>query len=161
MNDAAGALVKVRFALDQDEEGWPPVGGESLWAVDVGDELVRIDNVPFFVRDLACGDIVRTRVEGDGRRYFQERVQWSGNCTVRVIPFSDGPSRLERQAVLDLFAPLGVSGEGVDQFGMVALNVPANADFMAIRELLTQGSTDGRWDYEEGCVGDAWETATS
>ncbi|MYV96822.1 DUF4265 domain-containing protein [Streptomyces sp. SID3343] len=161
MSDRAGVPVKVWFALDRDEDGWPPVGVESLWAVDVGEGLVRIDNVPFFVRDLALGDIVRTRVDSeDGRLHFRERLRWSGNCTVRVIPFRDGALRGDMQAVLDLFGPLGVSGEGVERFGLVALGVPANADFGPVRELLARGAIEEWWDFEESCVGDAWEAAT-
>lgn len=160
MSDGAGASVKVWFALDRDEDGWPPVGIESLWAVEVGEGVVRIDNVPFFVRHLACGDLVRTRVgPEDGRLYFEEQLRWSGNCTVRVIPYRDGPMEGDMQAVLGLFRALGVSGEGVERFGIVALDVPANTDFGPVRKLLARGVTEEWWDFEESCVGVAWETA--
>lgn len=61
-----------------------------------------------------------------------------------------------RQAVLDLFAPFAVTGGGVEQFGMVALDVPPQADLPAVKALLTSGEADGRWTFEEGCIGDAW-----
>jgi hypothetical protein len=57
-----------------------------------------------------------------------------------------------RQAVLDAFAPLSVDGEGIEQFGLVALNVPPMADIPAVKHLLIQGANEGRWHYEEGCV---------
>jgi hypothetical protein len=62
-------------------------------------------------------------------------------------------------AVLDAFAPLGVDGEGVQQYRIVALNVPAGADLVAVKRLLHQGVEDGWWDYEEGCIGQAWLSA--
>jgi hypothetical protein len=58
----------------------------------------------------------------------KDKVSWSGNCTIRVIPFRAGPLTGSRQEVLDAFAPLGVDDEGAEQFDMVALNVPPHAD---------------------------------
>jgi len=61
--------------------------------------------------------------------------------------------------VLDAFAPLGVDGEGLQQYGIVALNVPPDVDLGAVKRLLRQGVDDGWWDYEEGCIGQAWLSA--
>ncbi|WP_218106526.1 DUF4265 domain-containing protein [Micromonospora pallida] len=80
-------------------------------------------------------------------------------CTIRIIPFPDGALGGSRQRVLDAFAPLGVTGEGVQQFGMVSLEVPPDADLAAVKRLLCEGSRDGWWEYEEGCIGDAWSAA--
>lgn len=63
------------------------------------------------------------------------------------------------QRVLDEFAPLGISGEGLAQYGIVALDVPAGADKSAAQRLLRQGKTDNWWDYEEGCITDEWVAA--
>ncbi|WP_160310914.1 DUF4265 domain-containing protein [Streptomyces sp. 150FB] len=148
--------MKVLFSLDQDEDGWPPVSIEGLWAVQLGEDLVRIDNTPWFVTNIACGDVVRVREDADGELRAIEKIKWSGHCTVRVIPFEDG--RLEGQLtpVIDLFAPLGVTGEGLGQFGLVAMDIPAHVDLAAVQELLWRGSDEGWWDFDEGCVGDAW-----
>jgi hypothetical protein len=127
----------------------------GLWAEPLGGGQYRIDNTPWFVRDLAAGDIVMAADE-DGVLWATERVQWSGRLTLRVIPWLEGPLRGDRRAVLDLFAPLGVTGEGVARYGIVALDVPAAADLQAVKTLLLAGDADGRWDYEEGCVSDSW-----
>jgi Domain of unknown function (DUF4265) len=161
-NDRAGEhhdLVRVRFRLPQDDGGWPPVASEGLWVVPLGGDLVRLDNVPWFARDVASGDTLRTATDSDGVRWATDKVAWSGNCTVRVIPFPDGALAGSRQAVLDAFAALGVDGEGLEQYGIVALNVPPAADLGAVQRLLRQGVDDGWWDYEEGCIGQAWRSA--
>jgi hypothetical protein len=85
-----------------------------------------------------------------------ERVKWSGRCTIRVVPFSEGPLTGSLQAVLDAFEPLGVSGEGLVCFGIVALDVPEDTDLVAVARLLRQGADGGWWDYEEGCVSEQW-----
>jgi hypothetical protein len=149
-------MVRVVFRLDRDEDGWPPAATERLWATPVGKGMARIDNVPFFVRNLAWGDIVQTVDGPNGALWASARISWSGRCTIRVIPFSKGPLEGSREAVLDAFAPLGVGGEGIEQYGIVALDVPSDVDLAAVVRLLRQGARDGWWDYEEGCVGEDW-----
>lgn len=152
--------VRICFALEQDEAGWPPVTAERMWATPTSrDNAVVIDNIPFFVRGVACYDVVAVAPDAEGILWGHEQIRWSGNCTIRVIPFRDGPLHGDQQAVLDAFAPFGVEGEGVEQYGLVALNIPANADLTAIKRLLREGEEDKRWAYEEGCVGNAWTEA--
>jgi Domain of unknown function (DUF4265) len=151
--------VKVRFKLDIDEDGWPPAESEGLWAEPLSDDTYRVDNTPWFVRNLATGDVVRALAGSDGVLWAIERVTWSGHCTIRVIPRASGPLLGDRQAVLDAFIPFGVTGEGIEQYGMVALDVPPEADARKVKALLVAGENDGRWHFEEGCVGDAWVEA--
>ncbi|MEY9845594.1 hypothetical protein [Streptacidiphilus sp. MAP5-3] len=46
MTDISADRVKVHFRMDVDEDGCPPVSVESLWAVDLGDGTMRLDNTP-------------------------------------------------------------------------------------------------------------------
>ncbi len=159
MIEEATDHVKVRFELEQDELGWPPASSEGLWALPVGEDLFELDNNPWFAMNVAAGDVFRARPDGDGVLWAAEKVRSSGNCTLRVIPFKDGPLAGDRQAVLDAFAPFGVDGEGIEQFGMVSLNVPSDAALAEVKGLLQRGVRDGWWDYDEGCIGDAWKAA--
>ena len=153
---AAGAdRLKVVFKLHQDETGWPPAASERLWAQPAGADLARLDNVPFFVRGYALGDVVRYATDRDGVHWVQEAVRYSDCCTVRIIP---GQGE-DLESVLDAFAPYGVTGEGLARFGLVALNVPGHVDLAAVKKLLVEGETDERWEYEEGCVTEAWRSA--
>jgi hypothetical protein len=151
--------VKVRFHLEQDELGWPPAESEGLWALPRGEDLFELDNTPWFALNAAAGDVFRARPDGDGVWWAVERVRPSGNCTIRVIPSVDGPLAGDQQAVVDAFAAFGVEGEGYSRFGMVALHVPADAALPEIKGLLRHGERDGWWNFEEGCVGDAWIAA--
>jgi len=155
----ADRFVKVVFEVPRDDDGWPPVAREGLWAVPVTSDTVRLHNSPWFVRGVANGDLIRVRKDEDGQLWADERLEWSGTCTIRVVPFRKGPLDGSRQRVLDAFAPLGVNGEGVEQYGIVALDVPPDVDLAAVKRLLREGARDGWWDYEEGCVGDAWLAA--
>ncbi|MGW7045141.1 DUF4265 domain-containing protein [Streptomyces avermitilis] len=44
----------------------------------------------------------------------------------------------------------------MEQFRMVALDVPPDADLTRIRKLLEHGEPKGWWHWEEGAVTDAW-----
>lgn len=153
--------VQVHFRLEVDEDGWPPASVESLWAVDLGNGTVRLDNTPWFVRGVASDDIIRVETDDEGVRWAGETLRASGNCTIRLIPLRDGGSGAARQTVLETFHRLGTTGEGIEQFRMVALDVPPSADLPRIRKLLEHGEAKGWWHWEEGAVTGAWRATAA
>ncbi|NEA59775.1 DUF4265 domain-containing protein [Streptomyces sp. SID13666] len=153
--------VKVHFRMDVDEDGWPPASVESLWAVDLGDGTVRLDNTPWFVRGVASDDIIRVEVDDEGVRWAGETVRASENCTIRLIVLKDGGSAAARQSVLEIFHSLGTTREGIEKYRMVALDVPPTANLPKIRKLLEHGDAKGWWHWEEGCVTAAWKSTAS
>ncbi|MFH8756282.1 DUF4265 domain-containing protein [Streptomyces atroolivaceus] len=159
MTDISDDHLKVHFRMEVDEDGWPPASIESLWAVKLGNGTVRLDNTPWFVRGVASGDIIRVEVEDDGVLYARETIQPSQNCTIRLIVLKDEGSAAARQTVLETFHRLGTTGEGIERFRMVALDVPPEADLPEIRKLLEHGAAKEWWHWEEGCVTSAWENA--
>ncbi|MFE6888224.1 DUF4265 domain-containing protein [Streptomyces sp. NPDC057694] len=132
--------VNVHFRMDADEDGWPPASEESLWAVDLGEGTVRLENTPWFVRGVVGDDIIRVAIDEDGARWAGETVRASQNCTIRLILLKDGGSTAARQSVLDVFHRFGTTGGGIEQFGMVALDVPPDADLRQIRRLVEHGA---------------------
>ncbi|GGU30084.1 DUF4265 domain-containing protein [Streptomyces violascens] len=153
--------VKVSFRMEIDEDGWPPSSVESLWAVDLGDGTVRLDNTPWFVRGAASCDIIRVEVDEEGVRWAGETVQASENCTIRLIVLKNGGSAAARQSVLEIFHRLGTTGEGIARYRMVALDVPEDADLRRIRRLLEHGAAKEWWHWEEGCVTPAWRATAA
>jgi hypothetical protein len=145
------------------EDGWPPVESERLWAEPLGDDLYRIDNVPWFARNLAEGDVVRASApDGSSWPVVTDRISWSGNCTIRIIPLRSGPLGGDLQAVIDRLVPLGAQAEGaLPAFTLVALTIPPESDLAAIVHELQEGESNGSWSFEEGCISDAWIEATS
>ncbi|MEU8661573.1 DUF4265 domain-containing protein [Actinoplanes philippinensis] len=150
------SAVEVHFDLPRDGRDWPPVEVESLWGETVGGDVVRLTNVPWFVRGVSSGDLVRVEADADGVLWAAEHLEGSGSCTIRVVPSHSGPLRGSHQRVLDAFEPFGVTGEGIQEYGLVALEVPPTADLAGVQRVLRAGARDGWWDYEEGCVSDAW-----
>lgn len=151
----------VVFPLVQDDDGWPPVGSERVWALPLGADTYRIDNVPWFVRNIAVGDIVRAIPDSPTTHpLFIEVVQPSDHVTIRLICFRSGGLQGDLGKALAPFTRLGVYGEGVTQYGMLALDIEPSAPIEQVVALLRQGVSDGWWEYEEGRITPAWIAAT-
>jgi hypothetical protein len=150
-------MVKVRFLLPREDDNWPPAESEGLWAEPLGEDLYRIDNTPWFVRNLSADDIVRALAGSDGLLWAVEKVQWSGRQTVRVIARSDGPLHGDPAAVAEVFEPFGVKCELMQQpVRMAALDIPADVEPREVKGVLRERQADGWWDFEEGCVSEDW-----
>jgi Domain of unknown function (DUF4265) len=151
----------VIFELDA-EDGWPPVASERVWAYDVGDSRYVIDNVPWFVHDLAVGDLVRA-VSPDSQSHpiFQRHLDRSDHVTIRLICFRDGPLGGDLALAMEPFTRLGVYAEGVAQYGMLALDVKPGDPLDHIAAALRAGVANGSWEMEEGRITQAWIDASS
>jgi Domain of unknown function (DUF4265) len=54
----SNCLVKVRFAITPDSDGFPPLDVELLSAKPLGSGRFQVYSCPFFTRGVAYGDIV-------------------------------------------------------------------------------------------------------
>lgn len=151
--------IKVWFRFVP-REGWLPHDREGLWAVPVGADTARVENVPFLQNGVAQGDIVRFATDGDGVHWAVGQVAASGGCTIRVLPIPDGPLGRSATAVHERLSPFGLGGEAYsEEFPLVAFDVPAHADLRSIKAMLNRGQDAGWWYFEEGCVSEAWRQA--
>jgi hypothetical protein len=80
-----GEHVKIRFEIERDENGYPPVSVEYLWAVPHERGQFRIDNIPFFVLGVSCDDIVDAQKDQTEMLRFVSLAVEGGHSTVRVI----------------------------------------------------------------------------
>lgn len=151
-SEAADGYVKIRFYLEKDEDGYPPMEVETVWALPAGEHF-RLDNIPFYVRGVSCDDIV----SATGSRpvlEFHELITASGNSTYRMTPAGE-------VSVTQLRSELREQGLESELDGaLVAVNVPPGDKHRAFREYLKSGFLAGRFDYEEACLGeevDPWE----
>ncbi|MEU7916928.1 DUF4265 domain-containing protein [Microbispora bryophytorum] len=91
---AADGRVKIWYRFVP-REGWPQFDQEGVWATPLGGDLAQVANVLFFVDGAAEGDIVRFTTDAQGVRWVKERVEWSGRCTILVLPVRGGPKATE------------------------------------------------------------------
>ncbi|MCY1079685.1 DUF4265 domain-containing protein [Archangium lansingense] len=138
--------VRVLFKLEKEEEDYPPVDYERLWARPLAEGLFEIDNIPFFVRGISVGDVVAAQ-QGQGEVVFSELVRASGSSTLRVIVFDathveDVRSRLQA---------LGCSTE-LNVSKMLGVDVPAKTDLQAVRAWLMEKQSLGSLEFEDACI---------
>lgn len=142
----AGSPVKVIVLLEPDKENYPPVDYEELWTTPLGEGLYRIENIPFFARGLARGDIV-SAVEEDEDLIFQEVAEASGHSTVRLIIYNEHAV----PAIVERFLNQGCDAETTFN-KLVALDVPPEVSLEDLKQRLDIGYAQGQWDYEEACI---------
>ncbi|KFA89393.1 DUF4265 domain-containing protein [Archangium violaceum] len=142
-------LVKVFFELEQDEDGYPPVTCESMWATPVGNGLYRLGNIPFFASGVAYEDVVSAVRRDDGTRGFVEVVRPSGHSTLRVIVYEASEVPALRQEL----EALGCDTELSHIPNLMAVDVPPAVPLDSVRSLLETGTASERWEYEEACLG--------
>lgn len=138
---------KIRFRLTRDEDGYPPVEYELLWAEPLGNDLYRIDNIPFFVCDIGLKDEVEA-THVDGERVFVRTVRSGGHRTVRLLVWA----RTDVKPLRDELRALGCSSELNEDGRLVAVNVPPAVPSETIVQFLEAGATSARFEYEEGAV---------
>jgi hypothetical protein len=123
-------IAKVIFDLEVDEDGFPPISGETLNVIVEPNGLV-LDNTPFFVTEIALGD----RVEADpipgvpGKYTFVRVLEQSGYKAISIIFLSEDVKQplLDDLRALGCYCEYGEFNGGAMQ--MLAVAVPAACDY--------------------------------
>lgn len=137
---------KIAFALTPDEDGYPPFAWETAWASASGTDAV-LENIPFFAYGVSLGDTVAFRLE-EGQRVFERVVTASGHTTLRIL-LTDVEA-LER--VRSELHRLGCKTEVGHTKHLVAVDVPPEASFVAVRTFLEGARDEEILEYEDGCL---------
>jgi hypothetical protein len=146
--------IKILFELKKDD-GYPPAEIEQLWAEPLGNNLFKIDNIPFYVKGISCEDVVEASADSRGELRFRSLVRPSTHNTLRVIVFRESPDpRPLADRVADLrnqLAEIGCSTELSHVPGLVAVDTDTALIDKAL-VVLRSGEKANLWEYEEGAV---------
>lgn len=143
----ADEYVRVLFKLEKEDEDYPPVDYERLWARRLDDGSFELDNIPFFVREISAGDVVTAQQENGEEVVFSELVRASGSSTLRIIVFDE--SRVED--VRRRLQEVGCSTE-LNVSKMLAVDVPPQVDLQAVRTWLLEEQSSGTLEFEDACI---------
>jgi hypothetical protein len=135
---------KIHFVIEQDEDGYPPVGSESVWGREDKEGHFIIQNIPFFIKAATFEDVIAATVE-DGALQYKATVKPSTNSLLRVVCYRD-TDPVEVCAQLE---QLGCSTELAAMYSLIAVNVPSEVRLRDIEMMLDHGVKENRWDYEE------------
>lgn len=85
--------TKVHWELEQDEDDWPPFAVETILCAEVAPYMFRLLNVPYFVRGMSWGDVVKVK-EIDGVLWFDAVAYRSGYSTVHIFCFDGAKAEI-------------------------------------------------------------------
>ena len=123
---------------------------ESVWAFPLAGGY-QIDNIPFYAREIALGDVVSVKKDSDGMLRFDSLIQPSGNSTVRLW-FAEGKEQdvaLIRQSLREM----GCASELSELPRLIAVDIPPSVPYEQVRSFLVAGEKAGLFEYEEACLG--------
>lgn len=137
--------VKVVFELD----GEAGASSEVMHAVPSSGGLYILDNSPFYAYGISCGDSFRAQ-NRRGQIHFLEVVFRGGHSTYRVkLPI--GATHEDFMQRWGELQRLGCSFEGTGNNGrrLYAVDVPPEADVVAVYNYLQKNEDSGFWEFEE------------
>jgi hypothetical protein len=138
--------IKIALRLEQDD-GWPPVGWELLWAIPRVGDTAEIDNIPFFAKGLAAGDLVAFSRDADQLTFAGVLVP-GGHSTIRVIMYE----LEQKEATREALQQLGCETEGSHLPSLFAIDVPPDVSYARVIELLDERAAAEVLEYEEAAI---------
>ena len=138
-------MKKIFFKLII-EDNYPPVSEVSIWGVDLGNNLFKINNIPFYTKDVSFNDIVSV-VDIDGVLHYKKTIKSSGNSTIRII-FFDGK---EIEDCINAIQKMGCDYEKFSST-FIAINIPITTNLEIVLDYLEYLSFKEIADYEYGKI---------
>jgi hypothetical protein len=113
------------------------------------DDGYEIDNIPFYVKELALGDVVSAQADAEGALWFSRLVRPGRHSTIRLW-FSN---EHDVQPIRHELKRMGCASEVSDLPRLVAVDVPPNIPYEKVKVFLDQGEQAGIFEYQEACLG--------
>lgn len=136
MVDSAEPDAKVLFRIPSNDLESDEADIETLWAVSLGNERYKLDNLPYFAYSVSWEDIVYAPFDEDeGFPTFQKVLEKSGNRTIRLFfekPYAKNNSTYDTMKELE---NLGCSYEGASK-KFFCLTIPSKANFEEVANYL-------------------------
>lgn len=148
--------VEIWFRIQKDEDGYPESKSwEQLlaWPVAERDDYFSLESIPFFVKGIARGDIVRAKLaqnsevqEGEFFE-FDYLVQRGGHNTYRLLLRRKRPD--DPDFTEDELLKKGLALE-IEYRDFFAIDVPPSVNQQEIDEFLISELRSGRWELQDG-----------
>jgi hypothetical protein len=123
------------------------VGGESMWAKPLENNLYEIHNTPFYSYGLNYLDIVKVDSSDETKKpLVLEVLKASGHLTIRII-FNKEINKNSQLPILDELKNLKIDFERVND-NYVALDIEPSGDYDAVLKRLTELQQDEILEYE-------------
>jgi hypothetical protein len=113
------------------------IGGESFWASSLGNDLYKLENVPFYAYGLNFHDIVKATHENDNDiPEIREIIELSGHRTFRVF-FDKDIARIEQEEYLEELRDLTISYERANDI-FFSLDMQPEGNYQLVFDRLSE-----------------------
>ncbi len=141
------AKIQFRFYSEVLEEDTT----EDILAevVDFEKGYYKINNIPFYAPNIALGDLVWAEHNlAEDRLTYRKTIQLSGNSTIHAVILDD---KYDIDSIRDVFKDDGCISEKLNQ-RYFALNIPANSDYLMVKQKLDDLEKEEVIGYAESCL---------
>ena len=139
-------MKKLFFNLEV-IDGYPPVSMESIWAEVTEEGYLKINNIPFYSKEISFGDIVSGIQKEENYLLYDKTIIHSKNSTLRIIFFNENQKYKDK--ILTKLKYLGCEFEAFN-VNFYAINIPIQVDIEEIYIFLDEFVETGDLDYDTG-----------
>lgn len=139
-------MKKLFFNLEV-IDGYPPVSMESVWAEVTEEGYLKINNIPFYSKEVSFGDIVSGIQTEENYLLYDKTIIHSKNSTLRIIFFNENQKFKDK--ILTKLKDLGCDSEAFN-VNFYAINIPIQVDIEEIYIFLDEFVETDDLDYDTG-----------
>jgi len=139
-------MKKVLFNLEV-IDGYPPVSMESIWAEVTEEGYFKINNIPFYSKEISLGDIVSVTQKEENYLLYDKTIINSKNSTLRIVFFNE--NQKFKDNILTKLIDLGCEPEAFN-VNFYAINIPIQVDIEEIYIFLDGFVEANDLDYDTG-----------
>lgn len=151
MSNLEEGFIKVLHRFHSDMLGEAVV--ETLWvsAIDKDKGVYRLENIPFYAKSLAYGDLIEAVYDEDEEAMMlSDILEFSGHSTVQVVTLTESAD-LER--IRATFHNLDCDTERLNS-RYFSMDVPSTVAFAQVEEILSKLRQDEVADFSIACWSD-------
>ena len=128
-------------------DGYPPVSMESIWAEETEEGYLKINNIPFYSKEISLGDIVSGIQTEENYLLYDKTIIHSKNSTLRIVFFNENQKFKDK--ILAKLIDLGCESEAFNA-NFHAINIPIQVDIEEIYLFLDEYVGTDDLDYDTG-----------
>lgn len=129
----------IIFRLNADDDGWPPVGAESLPVNERSAGVFEVLKVPIFVADISVEDQIRPLFDDEGYVIHWKHQKRSKRSTIWIAK----GEALDLSRHLTELIKIGCSIETLSKFQLNSVDVPEHIEIDALNDVLDRIEDDG------------------
>ena len=128
-------------------DGYPPVSMESIWAEVTEEGYLKVNNIPFYSKEISLGDIVSGIQTEENYLLYDKTIIQSKNSTLRIVFFNENQKFKDK--ILTKLMDLGCEYEAFN-VNFYAINIPIQVDIEEIYLFLDEFVETDDLDYDTG-----------